>query len=528
VAEREAKPPEGVVAERKAKPPEGQVAAPVLPLCNRPANTEAVRGRAVSRLDLAIVLAAGEGTRMKSALPKVLHPIAGRPIVDHVLSATTALNASELRVVIGAAREQVEAHLAVTFPQASLVVQAQRNGTGHAVQIALENAPHLGTVLILAGDTPLLTTITLQEFLDAHIETKSDASVLSAHVPDPFGYGRIVRGEDGALARIVEERDANEEEQEIDEINTGVYIFDIAKLRGALAGLKSGNAQGELYLTDVIEIMKSAGDSVAAFASNDYTETLGINDRSQLAECAAIMRDRINDAHMKNGVSIVDPITTWIDSSVEIDRDVTIYPGSSIFGKTRIASGAIIGPRTSLENVEVGVGAKILESRVSDSTIESGANVGPFSFIRPGTTLAEGSKVGAYVEVKNSHVGPGSKVPHLSYVGDATIGSGTNIGAATIFVNYDGVEKHQTTIGNDVRIGSDTMLVAPLTVGDGAYTAAGSVITEDVPAGSIGVARAKQRNVLGWVLRKRAGSKSAESARKAGATEGSTKVQGEA
>jgi bifunctional UDP-N-acetylglucosamine pyrophosphorylase/glucosamine-1-phosphate N-acetyltransferase len=274
--------------------------------------------------------------------------------------------------------------------------------------------------------------------------------------------------------------------------------------------------------------MREAGQSVIAICSNDCTETLGINDRAQFAECASIMRDRINDAHMRNGVSIVDPTTTWIDCDVEIERDVTIFPGSAISGATKISSGAVIGPRTTLHSVTVGTGATILESWVAESDIAEGAQVGPFSYIRPGTSLAANAKVGAYVEIKNSIIGEGSKVPHLSYVGDATIGSGSNIGAATIFVNYDGVEKHRTTIGNDVRIGSDTMLVAPVTVGDGAYTAAGSVITEDVPAGSIGVARAKQRNVLGWVLRKRAGSKSAESAKRAGAVDGGeSKVQGE-
>jgi bifunctional UDP-N-acetylglucosamine pyrophosphorylase/glucosamine-1-phosphate N-acetyltransferase len=482
----------------------------------------------VSQLDLAIVLAAGEGTRMKSALPKVLHPIAGRAILDHVLGATQAAQAKEVRIVIGAGRELLEAHLASSFPQGTLVVQEKRNGTGHAVQIALENAAQVGTVMILAGDTPLITSETLIEFVSAHFDSKSDASVLTAQVPDPFGYGRIVRDATGELSKIVEERDADEFEREIDEINTGIYLFDIAKLRSALAGLKSGNAQGELYLTDVIEILKSAGSSVAAIASEDYTETLGINDRAQLALCVAIMRDRINEGHMKAGVTILDPTTTWIDSGVAIENDVTILPGSSLSGKTSIATGSVIGPRSVLDGVQVGTGSKIVESRVSDSVLGASVSVGPFSFIRPGTVLADGSKVGAFVEVKNSTVGTGSKVPHLSYVGDATIGSGTNIGAATIFVNYDGVEKHRTTIGDDVRIGSDTMLVAPLTVGDGAYTAAGSVITEDVPAGSIGVARAKQRNVLGWVLRKRAGSKSAESARKAGASDGSSKVQGEA
>ncbi len=482
----------------------------------------------MKQLDLAIVLAAGEGTRMKSKLPKVLHQIAGRPIVDHVINAIAPLQAQELRVVIGAGRELVEEHIHLQFPATTIVIQEQRNGTGHAVQVALEGAAEIGTVLILAGDTPLLTAPTLQEFFDLHTALGVDSSVLTAVVPDPFGYGRIVRGEDEELSAIVEERDADSLEREIDEINTGVYLFNIAALRSALAGLKSANAAGEFYLTDVFALIKAAGQSATAILSSDFTETLGANDRSQLADCAAIMRDRINQSHMRSGVSIIDPTTTWIELGVEIAPDVTIYPGSALSGATRVEGGAVIGPRTTLEDVVVGEGAKIIESRVSKSVVGAAANVGPFAFIRPGTILAAGAKVGAYVEIKNSTIGEGSKVPHLSYVGDATIGSGTNIGAATIFVNYDGVEKHQTKIGDDVRIGSDTMLIAPVTVGDGAYTAAGSVITEDVPAGSIGVARAKQRNVLGWVLRKRAGSKSAESARKAGASDGSTKVQGEA
>lgn len=489
--------------------------------------TKANGGSAVKQLDLTIVLAAGEGTRMNSLVPKVLHQIAGHAIVDYVIAATVPLNSAELRVVVGAAHEVVQPHIESTFPNASFVLQAERNGTGHAVALALEGAAQIGTVLILAGDTPLLTSATLQELFDAHVGLNADASVLTAELPNPFGYGRIVRDQHGELEKIVEERDANPVEREIEEINAGVYIFDISALRSAIAGLKNGNAQGELYLTDVIELMKIAGQSVNAVRCGDYVETLGINDRAQLAECAATMRDRINDVYMRSGVSITDPTTTWIDLGVDIAIDVTIYPGCAISGATKIASGAIIGPRTTLESVNVAADASIIESRVSQSVIGAGANVGPFSFIRPGTVLAAGAKIGAYVEVKNSSIGAGSKVPHLSYVGDAVIGTGTNIGAATIFVNYDGVDKHVTIIGNDVRIGSDTMLVAPVTVGDGAYTAAGSVITEDVPAGSIGVARAKQRNVLGWVLRKRAGSKSAESARQAGALEGSTKVQGE-
>ena len=331
--------------------------------------------------------------------------------------------------------------------------------------------------------------------------------------------GVMIFAEPRFATAIIEERDASEEVKNIDEINTGVYLFDIATLRENISKLKSNNSQNELYLTDVVAEIKKAKGKAEAILSLDFTETLGINDRSQLAESAALMRDRINDQHMRNGVTIVDPTTTWIDSTVVISNDVTIYPGTWLRGKTSIESGAVIGPRSTLADVKVGAGASIVESQVSESEVGSGSSVGPFSFIRPGTKLAANTKVGAYVEVKKSIIGEGSKVPHLSYVGDAEIGEGTNIGAATIFVNYDGVEKHQTIVGNHVRVGSDTMLVAPVKIGDGAYTAAGSVITEDVPAGAIGVARGKQRNVLGWVLRRRAGTKSAEAAKSAGATE---------
>ncbi len=470
------------------------------------------------QVSLAIVLAAGEGTRMKSSLAKVLHPIAGKTVIHHVIDAVSPV-AKELSVVVGAHRENVEEHISTIASSANKVFQAERNGTGHAVQLALAEAHTSGTVLVVAGDTPLLRTSTLQDFLEAHVELESVASVLTAVLPDPQGYGRIVRDDLGAIVKIIEERDADDDAKLIDEINTGVYIFDIDALREASKKLTSDNSQGELYLTDVISLIKESGKVAVAIQSNDYTETLGINDRSQLAECAAIMRDRINDAHMLNGVSIIDPVTTWIDSTVEIAADVTIMPGSALHGTTKVASGALIGPRSTLTNVVVSEGAVIIESRATDAEIGREASVGPFSFIRPGTRLAPQSKIGAYVEVKNSTIGEGSKVPHLSYVGDATIGTGTNIGAATIFVNYDGVEKHQTVVGDHVRVGSDTMLVAPVKIGDGAYTAAGSIITEDVPAGAIGVARAKQRNVLGWVLRRRSGTKSEQAARNAGATE---------
>ena len=472
-----------------------------------------------SGLDIAIVLAAGEGTRMKSSTSKVLHTIAGRSIVGHVLEALAPLAPKDLRVVVGSSRESVEAHIKEISPRATTVFQAERNGTGHAVQLALDGINASGNVLILAGDTPLLTSFTLQEFLDAHNASNNDVSVLTAQLPDPSGYGRIIRDEIGGILRIVEERDASEDEKEIDEINTGVYLFNAAALTNSIHKISNKNSQGELYLTDVIALIKSETDKAGAILSNDYTETLGINDRSQLAECAAIMRDRINDGLMRSGVAIIDPTTTWIDVTVKIEADATIHPSSALYGSTTVAQSAVIGPRTTLTNVSVGCCATVLESHCTDSTIGESATVGPFAFLRPGTVLAANSKVGAYVEVKNSTIGERSKVPHLSYVGDATIGAGSNIGAATIFVNYDGVDKHRTVVGDEVRIGSDTMLVAPVSIGDGAYTAAGSVITEDVPAGSIAVARAKQRNILGWVLRKRAKTASAEAARKAGASE---------
>jgi bifunctional UDP-N-acetylglucosamine pyrophosphorylase/glucosamine-1-phosphate N-acetyltransferase len=463
----------------------------------------------------AIVLAAGEGTRMKSQLPKVLHSIAGRSLLGHVLNALSAINPESVRVVVGSGREMVEAHLAQIAPDAIAVFQAERNGTGHAVQIALEGIKGNGQVLILAGDTPMLSGETLKEFVAAHIAGGFSASVMTAEHPDPTGYGRIIRGDDNLLLKIVEEKDASEDQKLIFEVNSGVYLFDLESLTKAITKLKSNNAQGELYLTDVIELIRESGGKVAPIVCEDYTETLGVNDRIQLAEAAAILRDRINQHHMENGVSILDPTTTWIDDSVTIASDVTVLPGSWILGSTAIATGAVIGPRTTLQDCAINSGAVVKESNCTASEIGANAVVGPFTFLRAGTVLANESKAGAFVEIKNSQIGIGSKVPHLSYIGDANIGEGTNIGAATIVVNYDGVAKHRTEIGDHVRIGSDTMLVAPVTVGDGAYTAAGSVITEDVPSGAIGVARSKQRNVLGWVLRKRPGTKSANAAQKA-------------
>lgn len=465
-----------------------------------------------ANLETVIVLAAGEGTRMKSTKPKVLHEVAGRSLVDHVLQAVNFLAPKQIRVVVGAGRESVEEHLRQVAPHVTTIFQEHRGGTGHATQLALAGAPISGTILILAGDTPMLTGQALQQLLDTHHAGGFAASVLTAEHPDPTGYGRIVRSDDGSLLRIVEERDADDFVKEIYEVNSGVYAFDAQKLSSAIGKLSNDNSQSELYLTDVIEILRNEGGDIAAVMIEDFIEILGVNDRVQLAESAALLRDRINEGFMKAGVSIIDPTTTWIDATAEIENDVIIFPGSAILGSTKIATGAVIGPRTTLESCVVLAGAKVIESNCFEAVIGAGANVGPYSYLRKGTVLGTGAKAGAFVEMKNAKVGDGSKVPHLSYVGDATIGDGSNIGAATIFVNYDGVDKHHTIIGDHVRIGSDSMLVAPLIIGDGAYTAAGSVITQDVPPGAMGVARGTQRNVLGWVMRKRSGTQSAKAA----------------
>lgn len=462
-----------------------------------------------------IVLAAGEGTRMRSGIPKVLHSIAGRTLLEHVLHAARDVAPTHIAVVVGAGRDEVEAHLVQIAPQAHAIFQDRRGGTGHATRTALDALEKLpgelsGTVIVVGGDTPLLTGSTLRKLL---VEgAGSAAAVLTAELPDPYGYGRIVRDVDGSLLRIVEERDADEEISAIDEVNSGIYAFEVNALREALSTLSTNNSQGEEYLTDAIDVIRRRGGAVVPVLSEDFVEILGVNDRAQLAECGAVMRDRINDALMQYGVTMTDPTTTWIDVTVEVAPDVTILPGSSLLGDTRVDTGAVIGPRTTLIDCTVGASAEVVESTCRGAYIGAGASVGPYTFLRPGTEIGAGAKAGAFVEMKNAKLGEGSKVPHLSYVGDARIGVGSNIGAATIFVNYDGVAKHETVIGDHVRIGSDTMLVAPVTIGDGAYTAAGSVIVDDVPAGALGVGRAKQRNILGWVARKRAGSAAARAA----------------
>ena len=461
----------------------------------------------MSNLNSAIVLAAGFGKRMNSSTPKVLHPICGVPMLGHVLETVQELKPTQIITVVGHGKERVTKYLNSEFKKVKTVVQKEQKGTGHAVQTALAQMKNSkGLVLITAGDTPLLTSDTITRLVLAAKESK--AAVLIADLPDPTGYGRIIRLA-SMVDRIVEQSDATAEELEITEINTGVYVFDIEILKKAITQLKANNKQGEIYLTDVVAVINNMGESVSAVMCEDYLEALGINDRSQLALAQQILQQTINEYWMSQGVSMRNPDSVVIDVNVELGQDIFLDNNTHLLGNTQIGNNSIIGPDTMLKDCVVGTNSHVLRTTAMGAKIGNNCEIGPYTYLRPGTVLNNGVKAGAYVEIKNSTIGEGSKVPHLSYVGDATIGIETNIGAATVFVNYDGVQKHKTVVGDHVKIGSDTMLVAPVKIGDGAYTAAGSVITENVPAGALGVERTKQRNIEGWVARKRGKTKSA-------------------
>ena len=463
-----------------------------------------------------VVLAAGEGTRMKSSTPKVLHTIGGRSLLGHAIAAARGLEPEHLAVVVRHGRDAVAAHVAEVDPEALIADQDDVPGTGRAVQCGLATLPELsGTVVVTYGDVPLLETDTLRDLVEAHQRDGDAVTVVTAEVADPTGYGRILRADDGSVAGIVEQKDATSLQRAITEINSGIYAFDAAVLTAALARVDTDNAQGEVYLTDVLAIARADGGRVAGCRVDDVWQTEGVNDRVQLAAIGAELNRRLLDRHMRGGVTVVDPATTWVDAEVRLGRDVTLLPGTQLHGTTSVDDGASVGPDTTLRDCRIGERAVVVRSHATGAEIGPGADVGPFSYLRPGTRLGAEGKIGAFVETKNAVIGRGSKVPHLSYVGDAEIGEGANIGAATVFVNYDGVAKHRTVVGDHVRIGSDTMLVAPVTIGDGAYTAAGSVIDGDVPAGAIAVARARQRNIEGWVERRRAGSPAAEAAARA-------------
>ncbi|WUL62551.1 bifunctional UDP-N-acetylglucosamine diphosphorylase/glucosamine-1-phosphate N-acetyltransferase GlmU [Streptomyces sp. NBC_00344] len=455
---------------------------------------------------------------MKSATPKVLHEISGRSLVGHVVAAARELEPEQLVVVVGHERERVSTHLGDIDPGVRTAVQHEQNGTGHAVRMALEElgAEPDGTVVVVCGDTPLLTGTTLASLAATHTADGNAVTVLTAEVPDATGYGRIVRDHaSGAVTAIVEHKDASEGQLAVREINSGVFAFDGRLLADALGKVRRDNSQGEEYLTDVLGILREAGHRVGASVAGDHREIVGINNRLQLSQARALLNTRLLEQAMLAGVNVVDPASVFIDVTVTYERDAVIHPGTQLLGATHLAEGAEVGPNSRLTDTTVGRFARVDNTVADGAEVGEHSTVGPFAYLRPGTKLGAKGKIGTYVETKNATIGEGTKVPHLSYVGDATIGEYTNIGAASVFVNYDGQDKHHSTVGSHCRTGSDNMFVAPVTVGDGAYTAAGSVITKDVPAGALAVARGQQRNIDGWVARKRPGSAAAQAAQSA-------------
>ncbi len=468
-----------------------------------------------------IVLAAGEGTRMRSSRPKVLHPIAGLSMLGHVLTTARSLDPSVVLTVVRHARDAVAEEISRLLPETVVVDQDEIPGTGRAVEIAIAALPkdYSGDVIVISGDVPLLDAETLAELLRSHRERGSAATVLSAVIGNANGYGRIVRGLDGSFDRIVEQKDAVGTELEITEINSGSYVFRVSALRTELQRIGTQNAQGEKYLTDVIGLLKSDNEPVEAIPVRESWLVAGVNDRAQLAEVGARMNAQIIRRHQLAGVTIQDPATTWIDADVVIAEDVEILPGTQLKGATKIDRGAVIGPDTTLVDCEIGEGATVKRTDGTLAVIGKGASVGPWAYLRPNTVLGDEGKIGTFVETKNSTIGYGSKVPHLSYIGDTEVGVQSNIGAGTITANYDGVKKHRTKVGSHVRSGSHNVFAAPVTIGDGAYTGAGTVVRKDVPPGALAISVAPQRNMVGWVAENRPGTAAAEAAAEAEKTD---------
>jgi bifunctional UDP-N-acetylglucosamine pyrophosphorylase/glucosamine-1-phosphate N-acetyltransferase len=475
-----------------------------------------------------IVLAAGSGTRMKSDIPKMLHTLAGRSMLSHTLHAIAKISPRHLVVVVGMGRDHVIPAVNGLADDVGrpidVAVQDLQLGTGHAVGCGLAALPadFSGTVVVTASDVPLLDADTLASLIDTHGAQSAAATLLTTTLPDPTGYGRVLRTQDGEVISIVEQADATASQLAIQEVNAAVYAFDATALRTALTKLSSDNAQGELYLTDAIEILRQDHHRVLAKHVDDSALVAGVNDRVQLADLHRELNRRIVASLQRSGVTVVDPATTWIDVDVTVGRDTVIHPGTQLLGTTRIGGRCQIGPDTTLTGVVVGDGATVIRTQGSSSVLGDGTVVGPFAFLRPGTELGTEGKIGTFVETKNATIGAGTKVPHLTYVGDADIGEDSNIGASSVFVNYDGETKRRTTIGSNVRTGSDTMFVAPVVVGDGAYTGAGTVVREDVPPGALAVSAGPQRNIEGWVARKRPNSAAAEAARNAAARKDQT------
>ena len=456
-------------------------------------------------------MAAGEGTRMRSSTPKMLHPVCGRPMVAWPVDAAREAGAGRVAVIVSPGID-----LSPGLPEGvETVEQPQPDGTGGAIRAALSLIEASETVLVLSGDHPLLSAETIRGLLEAHDASSAAATMLTIELDDPGSYGRVVRNEAGEVERVVEAKtggDAEAAELAIREVNAGTYAFDAGPLSVALQGLSNDNAQGEYYLTEVFSALREAGHAVAAHAADDVAATMGVNNRVDLAAVEAEARRRLLEAHMLAGVTVVDPASTWIDAGVRIAADARIEPGTTLRGATSIGAGAVIGPLTTLIDSAVDSESQVLHSYLVECEVRAGCSVGPFAYLRPGALLEDGAKAGTFVEIKNSQVGEGTKVPHLAYIGDAEIGAGSNLGAGTITANYDGFRKNRTVIGRDVRIGVDTMLIAPVEVGDSAYTGAGAVIKDDVPEGALAVSENAQRNIDGYAARKAAKMREDETA----------------
>ncbi len=460
---------------------------------------------------------------MKSATPKVLHRIGGRSLLGHALYAARQAGPENLAVVVRHQRDLVAPHVAEIDESALIADQDEVKGTGRACECGLDVLPAdlTGTVLVTYGDVPLLTGQTLTELTALHEQEGSAVTIVTARLADPKRYGRVLRDDTGAVEAIVEYKDAVQAREQggrwagaldVTEINSGIYAFDAALLRRALTQVGTDNAQGERYLTDVVAIARAEGLGVRAHLIDDLWQTEGVNDRVELAGIEAELNRRVVEGHMRAGVTVVDPATTWIDVDVSIGQDTVLRPGTQLLGATTVGADVTIGPDTTLSHVEIRDGATVIRTHGEHAVIGAGATVGPFAYLRPGTVLGDKGKIGTFVETKNADIGTGSKVPHLTYVGDATIGQHTNIGASSVFVNYDGVNKHHTIIGSHARMGSDTMYVAPVTVGDGAGSGASTVIRKDVPPGALAISVAPQRNIEGWAQAKRPGTPQAEAA----------------